>query len=59
MTSSLDIVSCGGCEKMVNIDCNYYINVAKLMKAELPKPRKRLLTGDGEFLPLITVEVET
>lgn len=44
---------------MVNIDCNYYINVAKLMmKEELPKPRKRLLTGDGEFLPIITMEAE-
>lgn len=45
---------------MVNIDCNYYVNVAKLMKKmELPKPRKRFLTGDGEFLPIISVEVET
>ena len=59
MTLSLDIVSCGRGGKMVNIDCNYYINVAKLMKKEeLQRPRRRFLTGDGEFLPVVTVEVE-
>ena len=34
---------------------NAYIKVAELM---LPRPRPRFLKGDGEKLPLITVEVE-
>ena len=38
---------------METIDKKYYVNVKEIM--ELPRPRKRLLTGDGEFLPLITV----
>lgn len=41
---------------MVNIDCNYYLNVAKLMKTELPKPSKKLYDIDGSRLPLILVE---
>jgi len=42
------------------IDEKYYINVARKMKdkQELPRPRPRMLTGDGEFLPIITLEAE-
>ena len=42
------------------IDCDYIIRVSDYMekKVPLPRPRKRLLTGDNEFLPIITVEVE-
>ena len=40
------------------VDLRYYINVYDVMKRNLPKPRKRLMTGDGEFLPLIIVECE-
>ena len=41
---------------MQGIDKKYYINVAKLMQITLPKPRRRLMTGDGEFLPLVVVD---
>jgi hypothetical protein len=34
----------------------YYINMKKYH--QLPRPRPRYLTGDGETLPIITVEVE-
>ena len=43
----------------VNIDCNYVINVKKVMKkAYLPRPRlrrpnRKLLDVDGSRLPLI------
>ena len=40
---------------MVNIDCKYYLNVAKLMETELPKPTKKLLDIDGSRLPLVLV----
>ena len=42
------------------VDLRYYRNVASRMTEldMLPKPRKRLSTGDGEFLPLILVECE-
>ena len=46
---------------MAEINEDYYIKVKDLMepRCKLPKPnRKRLITGDGETLPLITVEVE-
>ena len=41
---------------MTEFDEKYYVNVKEIM--ELPRPRKRLLTGDGEFLPLVTVVTE-
>ena len=44
---------------MTKVDEKYYINMAEIMeKNTLPKPRKRLLSGDGEYLPIIEVEVE-
>ena len=44
--------------KGYTIDCNYIVRVSDLMKkVELPRPRKRM-TGDAEFLPIISVEVE-
>jgi len=42
---------------MTEIDEDYYVKVSDLMepRCRLPRPnRKRLLTGDGEYLPLIT-----
>ena len=41
---------------MQYFDERYYLNVAKLMEMTLPKPRRRLMTGDGEFLPLVVVD---
>lgn len=41
---------------MTKIDKKYYINVKEVM--ELPRPRPRLLIGDGEFLPIVTVVTE-
>lgn len=41
---------------MNTIDKKYYVNVKEIM--ELPRPRPRLLTGDGEMLPVITVETD-
>ena len=38
------------------MDKNYYVNVKELMDRQLPRPRKRLMTGDGEFLPLVVVD---
>ena len=46
---------------MSEIDEDYYVKVSDLMepRCKLQRPnRKRLITGDGETLPLITVEVE-
>lgn len=40
---------------MVNIDCKYYLNVAKLMETELHKPTKKLYDIDGSRLPLVLV----
>lgn len=43
----------------VNIDCNYIVQVNKLMeKIDLPEPRlhrpnKKLIDNDGTILPLI------
>ena len=43
----------------VNIDCNYIINVKRLMKKaylekpRLRKPKRRLYDADGSQLPLI------
>lgn len=53
-----------GLIKMNVVDEDYYVNVEELM--DLPEPkcrhqrpnRKRLMTGDGEYLPIITVETE-
>ena len=48
---------------MVNdgIDMNYLRHCSDYMPVQLPRPRRRrprLLTGDGETLPLIIVECE-
>ena len=45
----------------MTIDKRFYRNVKEKMEEMkvLPKPRKRLLTGDGEFLPIILLESET
>ena len=42
------------------VDLRYYRNVASRMTEldMLPKPRKRLLTGDGEYLSIIEVETD-
>lgn len=43
------------------IDMNYLRHCADYMPVPLPRPRRRrprLLTGDGENLPIITVECE-
>ena len=50
-----------GERKMTKLNEKYYVNVAKLMKKELPRPRlKRTIICDkDEWLPLITVECET
>lgn len=49
--------------KMDSIDRKYYVNVKELHenydgRYELPRPRRKLLTGDGEYLPIVTVECE-
>ena len=48
---------------MVNdgIDMNYLRHCSDYMPVQLPRPRRRrprLLTGDGEYLEIITVETE-
>ncbi|WP_305514403.1 hypothetical protein [Methanobrevibacter sp. V14] len=46
---------------MTNINERFIISVAKLMENEsLPKPKhkSKFIYNDGEFLPIITVEVE-
>jgi hypothetical protein len=53
----------GGERKMVHdtIDMNYIRHCSDYMPTVLPRPRRRrprLMTGDGEFLPIITVECE-
>ena len=45
----------------MTIDKNYYVNVHELMNLNLPRPKHRtsiLVTGWGEWLPIITVECE-
>lgn len=42
---------------MATIDKKYYINVKEIMeKHNLSRPRPRMLSGDGEFLPLMVVD---
>ena len=44
-------------QKGYTIDCTYLIEVKRLMLPR-PKPRTRSLDGDGETLPIISVECD-
>ena len=47
--------------KVVQVNSGYVVKVSELMKASLPKPRRKtnvLIGADGEKLPLITVRCE-